>query len=592
MYTTAMNSFHSLAALVDARLAAVFAALGLPAHLARAQPSDRPELGDLQCNGALAAARDARRAPRAIADDIARLLSEDDAFAEVSVAGPGFVNLRLANAFLADRAAAMAGDAQLGIPDEGRGRLVVLDFGGPNVAKPLHVGHLRSLVLGESLRRIHGALGWRTHGDAHLGDWGLQMGMLSAAIRRRSPELAYFHDDGGPLPANAPVTVEELEKLYPEAAAACRADPERMAEARADTAALQAGDRGLLALWGSLRALSLQAQVRDFDELGVVFDALDGESDVRDAVGPLVARLEADGVARRSEGALVIDVSGPDDATEMPPLLLEKSDGAALYATTDLATLEARAAMPGLARVVYVVDQRQALHFAQVFRAAAKAVIASGVELVHAGFGTVNGLDGKPFKTRAGGVARLSDLLDDAVARADERVRESTEGAAMDERARASLARQVGIGAVKFADLSGDRLSGYVFDVDRLVAFEGRTGPYLQYACVRLRSLLARAGDASPGPVAPEAGSERAVVLACLAFGDAVASAGRQYQPGVLADFAFDLAQRFSRFYAECAVLAEPDASVRTARLGLCTLVRRVLERSLDLLGIEVPERM
>ncbi|MDR6935585.1 arginine--tRNA ligase [Luteibacter sp. 3190] len=582
----------SLASLVDTRLAAVFDALGLPVHLARSQPSDRPELGDLQCNGALAAAREARRPPRAIAEDIAGALRADDVFADVAVAGPGFVNLTLSRRSLAGCAAAMVEDDALGVPDDGAGRLVVLDFGGPNVAKPLHVGHLRSLVLGESLRRMHAALGWRTHGDAHLGDWGLQMGMLSAAIRRRSPELAYFRSDAEAFPANPPVTLAELERLYPEAAAACRADPQRMAEARADTAALQAGDPGLLALWRALRELSLAAQLRDFDQLGVVFDALDGESDVRDAIAPLIARLEAEGVARRSEGALVVDVASPDDGADVPPLLLAKSDGAALYATTDLATLEARAGMPGLARVVYVVDQRQALHFTQVFRAAAKAGIAPGVELVHAGFGTVNGPDGKAYRTRAGGVARLTDLLDEAVARAEDRMKEAGHGAELDAGSRAVLARRVGIGAVKFADLSGDRLSGYVFDVDRLVAFEGRTGPYLQYACVRLRSLSIKAGDAHIGPIDPVAPSERAVVLACLAFGDTVASACRQYQPGILADHAFDLAQRFSRFYAECAVLSEPDAEVRASRLGLCVLVRRVLEKSLWLLGIDVPERM
>lgn len=585
--------FQSPASRIDAKLAVVFQSLGLPAHLARVQPSDRPELGDLQCNGALGGARDLRRAPRPIAEDIASCLRGDPAFASVEVAGPGFVNLRLSTDFLAACAADMAADDRLGIADEGRGRLVILDFGGPNVAKPLHVGHLRSLVIGESLRRIHAALGWRTHADAHLGDWGLQMGMLSAAIRRRAPSLAYFHlASGQPYPANPPVTLQELERLYPEAAAACRADPERMAEARADTAALQAGDPGLLALWHALRTLSLQAQVADFRELGIVFDALDGESDVRDAIAPLVERLLASSVARRSDGAVVVDVADPGDTYDVPPLLLAKSDGAALYATTDLATLEARAAMAGLARVVYVVDQRQALHFAQVFRAAGRAGIAPGVELLHAGFGTVNGRDGKPFRTRDGGVAKLTDLLDKAIERAAVRIGESGHGAGLDDAGRRALARQVGIGAVKFADLSGDRLSGYVFDADRLVAFEGRTGPYLQYACVRLRSLLDKAAASAPGPVVPVMDQERELLLSCLGFADTVSEAGRELQPGLLAEYAFSLAQRFSRFYAACAVIGEADAAVRSSRLGLCVLTRRVLEKSLDLLGLDIPQRM
>jgi arginyl-tRNA synthetase len=585
--------FLSLASHADASLASVFATLGLPTAFARAQPSTRPDFGDFQCNAALALAREVGRSPRAVAEDIAGLLRQEAMFAAVDVAGPGYVNLTLAGSFLAASARAMAAHASLGMPDTGRGRLVILDFGGPNVAKPLHVGHLRSLVLGESLRRIHGALGWRTLGDAHLGDWGLQMGMLSAAIRRRDPSLAYFL--GGTqeaIPSNPPVTLDELERLYPEAAAACRSDPQRMAEARADTAALQAGDPGLLALWRSLRALSLTSQVADFRELGVVFDALDGESDVRDAITPLVERLRASGVARESDGALVVDVATPADSFDVPPLLLAKRDGAALYATTDLATLEARAMHEGLARVVYVVDQRQALHFEQVFRAAGKAGIAAGVELIHVGFGTVNGPGGRPFKTRDGGVARLTDLLDEAVAKAAERIEGSGYGRELDAAGKLALARRIGIGAVKFADLSGDRLSGYVFDVERLVAFEGRTGPYLQYACVRLRSLLTKAGGAAAEPGVPVADSERALVIACLGFGDVVAESARLMQPGVLAEYAFGLAQRFSRFYAECPVLVEADPGTRASRLGFCVLTLRVLERALALLAIDVPDRM
>lgn len=585
----------SPAASVDALLSAAFVALGLPATQARAVPAVRPELGDFQCNGALSAAAATGRPARATADALAARLRAEALFDAVSVTGAGFINLRLSGAFIAERLREMAADPGLGVPDQGRGRRVILDFGGPNVAKPLHVGHLRSLVLGESLRRIHAALGWCTHADAQLGDWGLQMGMLSAAIRRCAPELPFFDTvAGAPFPSHAPVTLDALERLYPDAAADCRRDPVRMAEARADTAALQAGDPGLLALWRSLRALSLAAQVEDFAMLGVRFDTLDGESDVRDAVAPLVQRLLDAGIAHHSDGAVVVDVAHADDSIVVPPLLLAKRDGAALYATTDLATLEARASRGDLARVVYVVDQRQALHFVQVFRAARKAGIAEHVEVVHVGFGTVNGPDGKPFRTRDGGVARLADLLGEAVARADERLRAADCDAPMDDAERATLARQVGIAAVRFADLSGDRLSGYVFDARRMVAFEGRTGPYLQYACVRLRALLARAGgvEGGNGPASPMLTAERDLALACLAFGDVVAEACRTYQPGVLANFAYGLAQRFSRFYADCPVLAEPDAATRGSRLALCALAERVLSRCLAMLGIEVPARM
>ncbi|MET4674816.1 MULTISPECIES: arginine--tRNA ligase [unclassified Luteibacter] len=583
----------SPAASVDALLSVAFVSLDLPATQARAVPASRPDLGDFQCNGAFSAAAATGRSPRDTAEALAACLRAHAMFDRVSVTGAGFINLRLADAFIAERLAAMAADPRLGVADEGRGREVILDFGGPNVAKPLHVGHLRSLVLGESLRRIHAALGWRTHADAHLGDWGLQMGMLSAAIRRLDPGLPFFRTGAtSPFPAQAPVTLDALERLYPDAAAACRSDPARMAEARADTAALQAGDAGLMALWRSLRALSLAAQVEDFAMLGVHFDALDGESDVRDAVAPLVQRLLDAGVAHHSEGAVVVDVARADDTVVVPPLLLAKRDGAALYATTDLATLEARASRPDLARVVYVVDQRQALHFEQVFRAARKAGIGDHLELVHVGFGTVNGTDGKPFRTRDGGVARLADLLEAAMVRAGERLDAAGYGTQGDDAQHATLARQVGIAAVRFADLSGDRLSGYVFDTQRMVAFEGRTGPYLQYACVRMRALLARASDAAAGPATPVLALERDLALACLSFGDAVAEACLTCQPGVLAAFAHALAQRFSRFYAECPVLAEPDGATRASRLALCVLTERVLARSLHLLGIEVPARM
>ncbi|GFZ89436.1 arginine--tRNA ligase [Dyella caseinilytica] len=587
--------FHALSARIDAILCDAFQALNLPIIHARAAPCSRPELADFQCNGAMPAAKAVGRMPRDIAEAVATRLSTHAAFSEVSMAGPGFINMRLAPSLLAEAAAELLGDLRLGIEDVGQGRLVVIDFGGPNVAKPLHVGHLRSLVIGESLRRLLHAQGWRVIADAHLGDWGLQMGMLTSALRLRDPQLPWFISSfEGPWPDTAPVTLSELERLYPEAAAACRNDPERMAQARADTAALQAGDLGLLALWRSLRALSLQAQQRDFASLGAHFDLLLGESDAQSIIPAMIDDLRTRGMAEESDGALVIDVAQPNDRHDVPPLLLSKQDGAALYATTDLATLVPRVKQMQAACVIYVVDQRQALHFEQVFRAAEKAGFKDGVQLEHVGFGTVNGPDGKPYKTRQGGVARLADLLDEAVAKAAERMAQSGHGAGFSEEEKHQLARKVGIAAVKFADLSGDRLSGYIFDPDRLVSFEGRTGPYLQYACVRIQSIQHKAKDhgVPVGLAMPEARTERELLLACLAFPDAVAEAARQRQPGVLAEYAFELAQRFSRFYAECPVLAAERAEQRAARLAICHLTGLLLARSLNLLGIDVPERM
>lgn len=580
---------------IDAVLNDAFESLGLPVEHARCVPCGRPELADLQCNGAMPSARAVHRHPLEVADMIAATLSDLPEFCEVSVAGPGFVNLRIAPTLLAEFATEMAADPQLGIvPTASGNRSLVIDSGGPNVAKPLHVGHLRSLLLGDSLKRILSALGWSVVSDAHLGDWGLQMGMLTSAIRRQQPDLPCFLPGASCADLDVPVTLAELERLYPEAAAACRSDPERMAEARADTAALQSYDPGLIALWLALRAMSLKSQVSDFRTLGIEFDLLLGESDAQPLIAPMIADLRKRGIAVESDGALVIEVGLPGDRKEMPPLLLTKTDGAALYATTDLATLADRAGCMGVGRVVYVVDQRQALHFEQVFRAAAKSGLSDGTETVHVGFGTVNGPDGKPYKTRQGGVARLSDLLAEAVAKAAERIDESGHGAELHADEKAALACMVGIAAVKFADLSGDRMSGYVFDPERLVSFEGRTGPYLQYACVRIRSILAKAAERGdvPGTMLPMARTECDLLLGCLGFPAAVADAGSRMQPGAIAEFAFGLAQRFSRFYADCPVLGADDPAERASRLAMCGLVDAVLGRALFLLGIEVPNRM
>ncbi|GAB1716384.1 MAG: arginine--tRNA ligase [Nitrobacter sp.] len=587
--------FQPLTAQIDAILRDAFVALNLPSEHAHAVVSGRPELADLQCNGAMPAAKAVGGNPGAIASAIKDMIRQRPEFSEVSVAGPGFLNMRLSPALLGRTAAEMGLDENLGIADEGRGRVAIIDFGGPNVAKPLHVGHLRSLVIGESLRRIHKALGWKVVADAHLGDWGLQLGMLISEIRRRAPSSPWFAPGfEGPWPTAAPVTVDELELLYPEAAAACTADPARMAEARADTAALQAGDLGLTALWRSLRTLSLEAQKSDFVSLNVRFDLLNGESDAQPLIGPLVDDLKRRGLAIESDGATVFPIAEANDRKEMPPLLLAKGDGAALYATTDLATLADRVARMGAERILYVVDQRQALHFEQVFRAARKAGLSGAAELRHVGFGTVNGPDGKPYKTRQGGVARLSDLLDEAVAKAALRLAESGYGIGLDEAAKTELARKVGIAAVKFADLGGERLSGYVFDPERFVTFEGRTGPYLQYACVRIRSIVAKADERREcaGMPAPASRPEMDLLLACLGFPAAVSDAARRLEPSVLAEYAFTLARSFSHFYPECPVLTAPSAAERASRLAMCRLTGLVLERSLDLLGIDVPERM
>ena len=461
---------------------------------------------------------------------------------------------------------------------------VLLDFGGSNVAKPLHVGHLRSLVIGGSLSRIFRAQGIAVVSDVHFGDWGLQMGMLIAAIRRAHPDLA-------PGSVGAVIGIDEMERLYPEAAAACKADPARMAEARALTAALQAGDETARADWAALRATSLADQKRDFELLGAHFDLYLGESDAQATVDRIVPDLVARGIAERDAGALVIAVAEPSDTKPIPPMMLEKSDGAATYATTDLATIADRGASPataGCGRYVYVVDERQSLHFTQVFRAAERAGLAPAGGLVHVGFGTVNGLDGKPYRTREGGVARLRDLIGDAIGKARERLDAADPTVDVEE-----LAQQVGLAAVKWADLSTGRLGGYVFNLERMMSFEGNTGPYVQYACVRIGAIAAKAkaAGAQASAVAPVHPAERALALACLRLPTAVEAAAAGYAPHEIAAFAFAVAQAFSRFYTDCPVLAAEEAE-RASRLALCDLAFAVLSRALDMLGIAVPRRM
>lgn len=570
----------SLNRLVDEMLANAFSACGLPTETARATRSTLPELADLQCNGAMPLAKSLKRNPRELAAEIAEKLKDQPAFKEVSVAGPGFLNLRLSDEFLSQCAAAQAASPDLGIvqlPAD----TVVLDYGGPNVAKPLHVGHLRALVIGESLRRINAAQGLHTVSDIHLGDWGLQMGQLISEIRLRWPDLG---------PGEVPdLTMDDLQRLYPEAAAACKADPARMELARAATAALQAGDPDATAIWQKLRDISLTAQRVDIDLLDTHFDLFLGESDVQPLIPGMIADMRAKGVAVESDGALIVDVATPGDNKPMPPLLLQKRDGAALYATTDLATIVARVRDQDPKRIVYVVDQRQELHFRQVFKAAERGDLAPGVELIHAGFGTVNGADGKPYKTRDGGVALLKDLIGEAIEKAGERL--VNEDPTLD---RIELAKLVGVAALKFADLSSYRISGYIYDADRMVSFEGKTGPYVQYACVRIGSILANAeakGYAA-GTLQVAAAAERALVLDCARLPEVVASAGRNNAPNEVADYVFSVAQAFSRFYTDCPVLAADTEAERASRLALCGLARAVLAKGLWLLGIAVPERM
>ena len=569
---------------------------GLSMEHAGVTPSNRPDLGQFQSNGALAVAKSLRRNPREIAERIRAVLLARHAreLRDVSLAGPGFVNISLTDEFLAGHLNRLTEDERLGVARK-PADTVILDYGGANVAKPMHVGHLRAAIIGDALRRLFLFVGDRALGDVHLGDWGLPMGQVIAELARRQPSLPYFDPtQSGPYPRESPVTLDDLEEIYPAASAACKADPARLQEARAVTAELQAGRPGYRALWRHFVDISIDAMRRDYGGLGVHFDLWKGEADVHDLIQPMIDEMKARGIAEESDGALVVRVAEPDDKNEVPPLILIKSDGAVMYSTTDLGTIvdRVRSHDPDLA--LYVVDQRQHLHFTQVFRAARRAGIDGRMQMEHLGFGTMNGPDGKPFKTRAGGVMKLQDLIEMTTGEATKRLAEAGLAADYPAAERQAIASQVGIAALKFADLSNHRISNYVFDLERFMRFEGKTGPYVQYAAVRIKSLLrkAREQNDTPGRLLPPTEIERPLALLLGQLPDAVMAAHERRAPNELCEFAFALAQEFSRFYGACHILSESDTGLRQSRLRLAELTLRELELVLSLLGIEVPERM
>jgi len=571
-----------------------FEACGMRREHGAVAASNRPDLGQFQCNGALAAAKEQRRNPMAIAEEVVAGLDRPEMFARLGVAKPGFINIVLGDDFLAGWANRLAEDDRLGCPLTPRPRRVVIDFGGPNVAKSMHVGHLRSAIIGESLQRLFRFVGDDVVSDIHLGDWGTQMGMLIGAVRRMRPQLPYFDaDNQGPFPSDSPVTVADLERVYPEATARCEADPAEMAAARQATAELQQGRAGYRALWRHFVDVSVAALKRDYANLGVRFDLWKGESDVQDLIPGMLEALKRSGAARLSDGALVIDLDRAEKS--VPPFLLVKSDGGVMYSTTDLATLKERTETMRAELILYVVDKRQALHFRQLFEAARLTGIAGDAGLEHIAFGTVNGPDGRPFKTREGGVMRLQDLMAMAEDEALRRLHQAHLAERYPAAEKQAIARKVALATVKYADLSNHRTSDYVFDLENVSRFEGRTGPYLLYSAVRIKSLLAKAAEAGlrPGPIAaPAIPVERDLVLALAQLPRAVATAYDRRAPNHLCELAYNLAQAFSRFYESCHILSEPEPSLQASWLALSRLCLRTLERTLALLGIELPDRM
>lgn len=586
----------SIAEQLSDRLGDAFASLELPRELGRVTPSKQnPEIFPFQCNGAMPAAKQAKKNPRELAQAILDALSGDALIEAAEIAGPGFINLRPAPAAINARAAEIAADDRAGAPLTPAPKTIMIDFGGPNVAKPMHVGHLRSSVLGDSLQRLFRFRGDTVVSDIHLGDWGLQMGHLITELQDEQPDLPYFDaaiEDG--YPAEPPVTIEDLARLYPQASARAKADPERLERSRTATAELQAGRPGYRALLRHFIDVSVAALKRDFGALGVHFDLWKGESDVDPLIPAMVEDFKTRGVAEQSEGAWVVRVAREGDKKELAPLILVTSGGASLYGTTDLATILDRKQSVGPDLTLYVVDLAQSDHFEQVFRAAEIAGLAPEGSLEHVKFGTVNGPDGKRLRTRDGGTFRLADLISSAIERADERLKEAGLAADVGAEEHDRVARMVGLAAIKFADLQNYRTTNYVFDLDRFTSFEGKTGPYLLYAAVRVKSLMRRAGEAgvSAGPIRAEAAEERDLVLALDAFGAALDQACDNRAPNAICDHAFTLAQAFSKFYSACPILSAEDDTVKASRLALAQATLKQLELCLSLLGLEAPERM
>jgi arginyl-tRNA synthetase len=588
---------------------AAFASAGLPAELGRVTASDRPDLADFQCNGALAAAKAVGKNPRELATAVAERLGADPRLAAVEIAGPGFINLKVAAGELARRAAEVAADPRAGGELVGQPRRVIVDYGGPNVAKPMHVGHLRSSIIGEAVKRLYRFRGDLVVGDAHFGDWGYQMGLLIGAVCDESPTIAAvvaaLNERTDLTPANAAdwseieppefasVTLADLDRLYPEAAAKGKTDTAYRDRARKLTAELQAKRPGAYLLWRRFAKVTRVALERDFHALGVDFDLWKGESDVDGLIPGMVEDLAAKGLLVDDQGAKIVRVAREGDKRELPPLLVVSSEGSAMYGTTDLATILDRKQSFHPELAIYCVDQRQADHFEIVFRAACLAGYANEGELEHIGFGTMNGTDGKPFKTREGGVLKLNDLIQMTREKARERLHEAGLGENLPEAEFEDIAQKVAVAALKFADLSNFRGTSYVFDLDRFTSFEGKTGPYLLYQAVRVKSLLRRAeGDgATAGPVAIAEPAERDLALTLDAFEAALSEAYDRYAPNAVAEHAYRLSQSFSKFYAACPIL-QADPAVRASRLTLAQATLRQLEQALDILGIAVPERM
>lgn len=580
-----------------------FDGLGYDRSYARVTVSNRPDLCEFQCNGAMALAKKAGKAPIEIAEQIAAVIADHALFDEVTAVKPGFLNLKLAKEYLAEYLREMEKDADsghFGCERVEKPQTIMIDYGGPNVAKPLHVGHLRSAVIGESIKRMGIFMGNTMIGDVHIGDWGLQMGLIITELRQRKPDLPYFNSGFvGEYPKEAPFTIAELEEIYPTASKKSKEDEHYKERAMQATYELQHGNRGYQALWNHIIRVSVTDLKKNYRRLNVSFELWKGESDAQPYIPEMVRRMKDGGFAYISEGALVVDVKEETDTKEIPPCMILKSDGASLYNTTDLATIVQRMGAYNPNQIIYVVDKRQELYFTQVFRCAKKTGLVKPETKLHfLGFGTMNGKDGKPFKTREGGVMRLETLLTDIEDKMYEKIAANqNESQTMDDEEMRETAAKIALSAVKYGDLSNQASKDYIFDVDRFTSFEGNTGPYILYTIVRIKSILnkyAKAGHTTDGIriAAAHSDSEKALQLELAKFNGVIETAFAELAPHRICAYIYDLANALNHFYHETKILSEPDEALQQSYIALLILTRGILETCIDVLGFSAPDRM
>lgn len=585
-----------IADILTFELEAAFEKAGYDKQYAKVTLSNRPDLCEYQCNGAMAAAKAYKKAPIMIANDVVEVLKESACIEQVEAVNPGFINIILDGEFVASYLGKMSEQEKLGVEEPKKQKTIIVDYGGANVAKPLHVGHLRSAVIGESVKRIGKYVGHKMIGDVHLGDWGYQMGLVITELKKRKPELPYFDDQfEGEYPEESPFTITELEEIYPTASAYAKEHEDYKEEALQATFLLQNGHRGYTAIWKHIMNVSVADLKKNYGALNVEFDLWKGEADAQPYIPEMVEYMKKEGYAHIDQGALVVDVKEETDTKEIPPCMILKSDGAALYDTTDLATLIEREKLYHPDEVIYLADKRQELHFVQVFRCAKKTkIINENTELKFIGFGTMNGKDGKPFKTRDGGVMRLESLINDIN---EEMYKKIAENRTMSEEEARKTAQMVALSAMKYGDLSNQAAKDYVFDVERFISFEGNTGPYNLYTIVRIKSILAKYAEGGKDAAKckmkkPQTQSEKALMLEVAKFNNVIETAFEELAPHKICAYIYDLSNAFNRFYHETKILSEENEDRKAGFIALLLITKRALEACIDMLGFEAPERM